>query len=75
MLHGAVVTNHYKFPVFTQFLINHQDLYTRRTVHMLNKDEDGAANRRKRGRPQKRSMDVVKEMQTVGVPEKKVRVG
>lgn len=37
---------------------------------MLNKVEDGAANRRKRGRPQKRSMDVVKEMQTVGVPEK-----
>lgn len=47
------------------------DLYTRRTVHMLNKVEDGAANRRKRGRPQKRSMAVVKEeMQTVGVPEK-----
>lgn len=42
---------------------------------MLNKDEDGAANKRKRGRPQKRSMDVVKEMQTVGVPEKKVRMG
>lgn len=47
------------------------DLYTRRTVHMLNKVEDGAANGRKRGRPQKRSMAVVKEeMQTVGVPEK-----
>lgn len=47
------------------------DLCTVLLVYMLNKVEDGAANRRKRGRPQKRSMAVVKEeMQTVGVPEK-----